>query len=301
MNSDRTPTEPHKGGHMPIHRIAVGVDGSSEGRDAAALGALLAGAIDAQLTLVAIHPTAGPKTVNLGAEAERMLECVRAEVAPGADIAAEADASVARGLHRVIEIDRHQLLVLGSSPTGSEGHTRIGKQTRQLLCDFRCPIAIAPKGMHAGTNNALLRIGVGYDGKTESAAALDLAAMIARAAEAQLQLLAVVDDRVPVMLRSALTALVKTEWNDAVWEQERRLGTLAGAAREAAGVSSTCGVLRGRPADALLALSHRVDMLVIGSRRWGPAARALLGSTGEPILHDAGCPVLVVPRPGRHR
>jgi nucleotide-binding universal stress UspA family protein len=300
MNSDPTLTEPHKGGRMPIHRIAVGVDGSSEGRDAAALGALLAGAVGARLTLVAIHPTAGPN-VNLGAEAERMLERVRAAVAPQADIAAEADASVARGLHRVIEIDRHQLLVLGSSPTASDGHTRIGKRTRQLLGDFRWPIAIAPRGMHARTNSALLRIGVGYDGKTESAAALDLAAVIARAAKAQLQLLAVVDDRVPVMLRSALTALVKTEWNDAVWEQERRLGTLARAASEAAGVSSTCGVLRGRPADALLALSHHVDMLLIGSRRWGPAARALLGSTGEPILHDAGCPVLVVPRPGRHQ
>ena len=37
----------------------------------------------------------------------------------------------------------------------------------------------------------------------------------------------------------------------------------------------------GRPADALLELSGHVDLLVIGSRRWGPAARALLGSTGR--------------------
>lgn len=301
MNSHHTFKERHEGGRTPIQRIAVGVDGSPEGQDAAALGRLLAGAVNAQLTLVAIYPTAGPKTVNLGAEAERMLERVRAAVAPQADIATEADASVARGLHRVIEIDRHQLLVLGSSPTASEGHTRIGKRTRQLLCDFRWPIAIAPRRMQDRTKNALLRIGVGYDGETESAAALDLAAVIARAARARLQLVAVVDDRIPVMLRSALTPLVRTEWNDAVWEQERRLETLARAASEAAGVSSTCEVLRGRPADALVALSRHVDMLVIGSRRWGPAARALLGSTGEPILHDAVCPVLVVPRPGRHR
>jgi nucleotide-binding universal stress UspA family protein len=301
MDSHRTLQEPNSGSRTSIRRIAVGVDGSPEGRDAAVLGALLAGALDARLTLVAIHPTAGRGTVNVDTEAERMLERVRAAIAPQADIATEPDASVARGLHRVTEIDRHQLLVLGSGPRASEGHTRIGKRARQLLCDFRWPIAIAPRGMLGRTDYALRRIGVGYDGESESAAALDLAAEIARAAGAQLQVVVVVDDRVPVMLRSALTGLVKTEWNDAVWEEERRLGTLASAASETTGVPSTCEVLRGRPADALLELSRHVDMLVIGSRRWGPAARALLGSTGEPILHDAECPVLVVPRPGRHR
>lgn len=56
-------------------------------------------------------------------------------------------------------------------------------------------------------------------------------------------------------------------------------------------------IVRGRPADALVALSGRVDLLVIGSRRWGPAARVLLGSTGEALLHDGACPVLAVPRP----
>jgi nucleotide-binding universal stress UspA family protein len=301
MDAHRTLQEPTSATSTSIRRIAVGVDGSPEGRDAACLGALLAGALDARLTLVAIHPTAGRGTVNMDTEATRMLERVRAAIAPQADITTEADASVARGLHRVTEIDRHQLLVLGSSPTASDGHTRIGKRTRQLLCDFRWPIAIAPSGMHKRTDHALRRIGVGYDGDSESDAALDLAVLIARTAGAQVQLLAVVDDRVPVMLRSALTGLVKTEWNDAVWEEERRLRTLASAASETAGVASICEVLRGRPADALLELSRHVDMLVIGSRRWGPASRALLGSTGEPILHDAESPVLVVPRPGRGR
>ena len=50
-------------------------------------------------------------------------------------------------------------------------------------------------------------------------------------------------------------------------------------------------------ADALLALSRKVDLLVIGSRRWGPMARVLLGGTGETLLHEAHCPMLVVPRP----
>ena len=48
-------------------------------------------------------------------------------------------------------------------------------------------------------------------------------------------------------------------------------------------------------------LGEQVDLLVIGSRRWGAAARVLVGSTGEAVLHDAGCAVLVVPRPGAAR
>ena len=46
-------------------------------------------------------------------------------------------------------------------------------------------------------------------------------------------------------------------------------------------------------------LGEQVDLLVIGSRRWGAATRVLVGSTGEALLHDAACPVLVVPRPAR--
>ena len=54
--------------------------------------------------------------------------------------------------------------------------------------------------------------------------------------------------------------------------------------------------LSARPAHALLELGADVDLLVIGSRRWGAVARLLLGSTGEVLMHDAACPVIVVPR-----
>jgi nucleotide-binding universal stress UspA family protein len=56
-------------------------------------------------------------------------------------------------------------------------------------------------------------------------------------------------------------------------------------------------VNRGRPAAALSKLAERVDLLVIGSRRWGTVARLLLGSTGEALAHHSACPLLVVPRP----
>jgi nucleotide-binding universal stress UspA family protein len=52
----------------------------------------------------------------------------------------------------------------------------------------------------------------------------------------------------------------------------------------------------GSPAETLLELTHRVDLLVVGSRGWGPIRRILLGSTAARLIREAACPVLVLPR-----
>ena len=70
----------------------------------------------------------------------------------------------------------------------------------------------------------------------------------------------------------------------------------------ATGARARAEVTRGRPANALLTLSERVDLLVIGSRRWGPAARLLLGSTGSAVMHNAAARCLPCrDLPGRDR
>ncbi|MBX5442753.1 MAG: universal stress protein, partial [Solirubrobacteraceae bacterium] len=58
-------------------------------------------------------------------------------------------------------------------------------------------------------------------------------------------------------------------------------------------------VLEGRPAEALAARSAELDVLVVGSRGWGPVRRLLLGSTSERLVREAVGPVLVVPRGDR--
>jgi nucleotide-binding universal stress UspA family protein len=62
-------------------------------------------------------------------------------------------------------------------------------------------------------------------------------------------------------------------------------------------VPVTATVGRDVPAASLLDLSAVTDLLVIGSRRWGPLARLLLGGTGEALIHGAHCSLLIVPRP----
>jgi nucleotide-binding universal stress UspA family protein len=287
-----------------LSRIGVGVDGYPEGRDAVALGSALAHVCGANLLLVAVHadpivvvPT-GLDWTALERHARTELEELRASLAPKARIEVETDLSVPRALHRVVGREHRDLLVLGSSRKASEGHVRIGKRTRQLLCHFECSLAVAPRGLRERSVK-FGRIGVGYDGEPESEAALALAGSIADAARAELYVATVVDDRLPPAGWSTLARIggMAQRWEPAVTAEMRELRAQAASAAAARGLRAEVGSKRGRPADVLLSLSEQVDLLVIGSRRWGPVNRLLLGSTGEAVLHDAACPVLTVPRP----
>ena len=304
MTMSAPATRPRPGSGRPvITRIAAGIDGFPEGRDAAALGQLLAEATGADLMLVAVHsPGLLPAPPELGYKSQRtqsqlMLREVRSSLAPEARTATARDHSVARALHRVVNRHHRDLLIVGASRQAAEGHVRIGKRTRQLLCRFECALAVAPRGMHADPDRGLRRIGVGYDGTPESESALALAGSIAGATGADLRVQAVVDDRVPMFARSALGGAIELAWNEAIEAEVEEIRHRAVVAAERTGVRFDVGATRGRPADVMLELSETVDLLVIGSRRWGGAARLLLGSTGEALMHDAACAVLAVPRP----
>lgn len=287
-----------------LRRIAVGVDGYPEGSDAAVLGSALARVMGAELMLIAVH--ANPLVIlpdgldwrSLEQQANQALMDTRDSVAPGARTHVETDLSVPRALQRVVRREHRDLLVVGSSRHAPDGRVRIGKRTRQLLCHFESPLAVAPRGLSDHPELHFRRVGVGYDGDPEAEAALALAGSIAVAAGADLRVRAVVDDRMPPVGWPAMAtvALLKT-WEEAVEEQMASLEVDAQASARATGAEARVEVRRGRPADALLELSDDVDLLVIGSRRWGPLNRLLLGSTGEALLHDAGCSVLAVPRP----
>jgi nucleotide-binding universal stress UspA family protein len=55
--------------------------------------------------------------------------------------------------------------------------------------------------------------------------------------------------------------------------------------------------LVGDPARVLLGISADVDVIVCGSRGYGPVRSVLLGSVSRRLLDGARCAVIVVPRP----
>jgi nucleotide-binding universal stress UspA family protein len=55
----------------------------------------------------------------------------------------------------------------------------------------------------------------------------------------------------------------------------------------------------GHPSEELALFSGSVDLLVIGSRSYGPFGRLIHGSTARRLARTARSPLLVLPRAGR--
>ncbi|HYA69412.1 MAG TPA: universal stress protein [Acidimicrobiales bacterium] len=282
--------------------IGVAVDGNPSGRDATVLGSLLARATGAELMLIAVHvepliPVSLPGGMSwtaLEKQARTMLAETRDSLAPGARIAVHADVLVWRGLRHVVRQKHRDLLVVGSAQEADPGRVRLGRSARELLGHVECPLAIAPSGFQEHTEKQLDRIGVGFDGTSESRAALDLAVSIASSTGAALEVRSAIDDGVAGGLR---TEQIVLEGNTVT---ERRLISAFErdlAATSGIGVPTNLEVGVGMPTDVLSELCDEVDLLVLGSGHSGPPGCVQPGGTGRGVLRLATCPVLVVPRP----
>jgi nucleotide-binding universal stress UspA family protein len=70
----------------------------------------------------------------------------------------------------------------------------------------------------------------------------------------------------------------------------------AAVAQLPAAVAATPTLLAGDPARELVEHSRELDLLVVGSRRYGPLRAVLLGGVSGRVVRSAACPVVVVPR-----
>ncbi|HEX6117756.1 MAG TPA: universal stress protein, partial [Solirubrobacterales bacterium] len=149
-----------------------------------------------------------------------------------------------------------------------------------------CEVAIAPRGYARGERSKIGRIGVAYDGMPESELALNEAIRIVKAAGAELEVITVAPNFDP-MLGVSIEPL-RDHYRD-------KLEHGIEAAREA-GLEVEGLLLDGDPADALALHGVELDLLVLGSRGYGPLRHVLLGSTSTKVIRTAPSPVLVVPR-----
>lgn len=283
-----------------IKRVVVGADGTDGGRDAIALGAALAAATGAEVTLVGVHSTSLfpiPEMSDrrtLRRHAQHALRHDREKFAPGAAIHIAVDYSVPRGLRHYAQRTRADVVVVGSSAHAETGHVSIGRTGRQLLEGAPFAVAVAPHGLHED-RVSIRKIGIGLDSGEESLAALDLAADLAGAAGAELRVLSVVEDHVPALSSGWIASNRKHDLK----ELKATALTEAKAVITPLAVKSKVTAEIGDPGHALRALSGSVDLVIVGSRRWGPLARLVSGGVGETLVADAGCAVMIVPRPTR--
>jgi nucleotide-binding universal stress UspA family protein len=159
-------------------------------------------------------------------------------------------------------------------------------------------VAVAPVGFGARGLPEHPVIGCGYEASDEGAAALGAAEELALALEGSLQVWHVIEP--PSWLYDTAELPLNMPELDARMrsEAERMLGErvdhLSAALRDVDGT-----VQIGRPADRLIELTETVDLMVVGSRGYGPLRSVLLGGVSGQLIRSAACPVIVVPR-GAH-
>lgn len=204
-------------------------------------------------------------------------------VAPGGQIVLEP--TVGCAMHLAAERMQADLLVVGSSRRGWLGRAFVGDDPRAALNGSPCAVAIAPGG-YADSPAQISRIGVGYDGSPESEQALANARELAARNGSTITALAVIS-----LQSIPYGEPIPDNWPEVakqlVSEERRRLHGFADIDGDAT---------YGEPSDELAAFSEDVNLLIVGSRSYGPIGRLFNGSTSNYLAKRAGCPLLVLPR-----
>jgi nucleotide-binding universal stress UspA family protein len=124
-----------------------------------------------------------------------------------------------------------------------------------------------------------------------------MACELARHTGARLSLHAVADDAIPGWVGLSVTPSSADALEELIEGRSAAARDLLDRSLEACeGVAADGQVLVGDPAGELILATELLDLLVLGSRRWGPVKRLALGSTSEHVIRHTACPVLVPPR-----
>ena len=290
-------------------RLVVAFDGTDVGEDALAFGVWLAEAVDDVPLVVDVFPEDPvPVLPGIGSEwlgemrsnAESVLDRARRLLGGRlpAEFRAVAASSAARGLDRVATEVSADMIVLGSTHRGALRRTAVGKTADRLLQGSSVPVLVAPRG----TRDRLLPepevIGCAYVPTPEGELALQRAADLAGRSGALLKIFTVVAHRVEIPDQDqdrerAIIDHARAGIQDAV---EKARASLPPS------VKAEVVLLEGGVVDSLSSLDCTdCQVLVCGSRGYGPVGRVLLGGVSGRLIRRALCPVMVVPRDARER
>ena len=278
--------------------VIVGVDPSRHDPDAPVLAALLARATGAPVLAVAVpdtlHGRGSADEYEPRGDALARLSAIEAAFhGLSLETAAVAGPSAARVLHDCAAERGAGLLVVGATHHGFMGKIALGSTAVRLLHGTTCPVAVAPLGFDERMRG-IDRVGVAFIDSDEGYEALRAGAALASTAGAELYAATAVE---PIPWSAAgfahaydVEAHLKHLREQAATTLRRALDGVRPA------VPSHIDVLVDAPVAALEQFSCGVDLLVCGSRGYGPLGSMLLGAVSRRLIHRAACPVIVVPR-----
>ncbi len=261
--------------------VLVGVDGRPSGRDAIALATQLMDP-DGRLTLVHVHHG---EVAEERRDTRELLERERDRAGVEAELVSAVAANPGRGLHQQADERGADLLVVGSCSRGVLGRAMLGDDTRASLNGAPCAVAIASRG-YVEHPAPLANVGVAYNGSPQSEVALAAARELAARTRATVHAVEVV--AIPSVAYTGIVAPGVGETIDAMLDEA------SSRMREMPGVEGRA--VYGLAGEELAAFGEQLDILVVGSRGYGPMRRLIIGSTSAYLQRHARCPLLVLPR-----
>jgi nucleotide-binding universal stress UspA family protein len=296
--------------------ILVGYDPRTADRGPVNFGVAAARLTGAPLSIACVHVGPRPLAVSAGqplsyaiapAEDTLVSDCsnklrqlekeLEAEGVPADYLKLPGD-SAARVLHEAAEAQQAGLVVVGSGH-GDRAPKVLGSTAERLVHGAPCPIAVVPSGWAAA--GEVKTIGVAFVDSDEGREALRSANALARRMGATLRVITVVKPRIVMYGETEPTTAVRPGrgfdqvlGEHRVEAEERARQIVDGMLGH--GVPTEVDAFVGDPADVLIDLSENIDLLVSGSRGYGPLRAVLLGSVSRRVIAEASCPVIVLPR-----
>jgi nucleotide-binding universal stress UspA family protein len=270
-------------------------DGSAASRAAVQFAVQLAGAEHAEVSAVHVYarvPPAGIRGGVLDPEFEARLRDAGRELLEALDVEGVAHrvllmGTPAQALHEMAEREGASLLAVGATHHGQLGRLVPGSVGSKLLHGAPCPVLVVPAEPSPGP---IRRIVVAYDDSEQAEIALREGIRLAEPFGARLEIVGVHDPGV-----HAGPAMVASHDLDNVMR-----GDLAERLRERAqsitGVDVETQAELGDAGRVISRAAEGADLLVTGSRGFGPLYSVLVGSVSRHLVDHAPCPVLVLPR-----
>lgn len=296
---------------LPGKHIVAGIDGSEAALGAARWAAAFAGRLGLPLHLVHSSPATGliPDVAFSAEELEDMQQAYRSDLlnsaetalrewAPEVELISITDNKApAAGLLEAA--GQAAMIVLGATGAGSVERWLLGSTVLRVANKAVCPVAVW-RGELADAALDDRPIAVGSDGSPISEAATRLAFEWARVLSVPVTAVrtwtgssAVASAEPGTIQKRGRTALV-IDWDAIARSEEHELAAIIAPYREKfPDVAVELRSRRGSAARELLYALDQAQLAIVGSKGWGRVRGALLGSTGQNLLHRADRPIVI--------
>ena len=278
-------------------RIVAGFAGDQAGKDAIRLAAALAALLGTDLTVVfPYQPLLASVPGDVAEERVRKELTALTAGIEGLNTPTYHWTPSSWPIHGLHEMARHEeaeLIVFGSAREGMADHLHVSLMER-MVHGAPCAVAVAPAHYADGAPPQFLRVGVGFSTSEEGISALHLARGLASRAGGRLNVIAGAGLE-PALASYAYSSPALPEVERQIYEETK--ATLERATEELGDeVLVHSETIKGDPAGVLIERSPELDILMLGSRAYGPVRHVLMGSVSARVMREARCPVLVVPR-----